>query len=79
MTTSPPRQSAEQFARPNGKVSCRNSFVTGLPVSRKTGVGLIACGSARWKIEDETFNVLNNNGDNLVQTIIAGLAPPKTA
>jgi hypothetical protein len=48
-------------------------------VNRKTGVERMACGSARWKIEDETFNVLNNNGDNLVRTIIAGVPPPKTA
>ena len=45
-----------------GEVTYRNSFITDLPVSRDTVAELSACGRARWKIENETFNVLKNNG-----------------
>jgi hypothetical protein len=48
-----------------GKVTYRNSFVTDLPVGPETVVEMAACGRARWKIENETFNVLKNNGYNL--------------
>jgi hypothetical protein len=42
-----------------------NSFVTDLPVTAGTIAALAACGRARWKIENETFNVLKTNGYNL--------------
>ena len=45
-----------------GRVTYRNSFITDLPVNRDTVAELAACGRARWKIENETFNVLKNNG-----------------
>jgi hypothetical protein len=48
-----------------GERTYRNSFVTDLTVDKKTVVELAACGRARWKIENETFNVLKNNGYNL--------------
>jgi hypothetical protein len=48
-----------------GETTYRNSFVTDLPVAADTVVELAACGRARWKIENETFNVLKNNGYNL--------------
>ena len=48
-----------------GNVTCRNSFVTDLAVDRSNAAGLAACGRARWKIENETFNVLKNNGYHL--------------
>jgi hypothetical protein len=54
-----------EIAKPNGKVTWRNSFVTNLPVNRQTAADLVACGRARWKIENETFNVLKNNGYHL--------------
>lgn len=54
-----------EIARPNGKVTYRNSFVTDLPVNRQTVAEIAACGRARWKIENETFNVLKTNGYNL--------------
>jgi hypothetical protein len=43
----------------------RNSFVTDLEVGPDTVVDLAACGRARWKIENESFNVLKNNGYHL--------------
>ena len=63
-----------------GETTYRNSFVTSsfgnagvpptkretdLPVGPDTVVELAACGRARWRIENETFNVLKNKGYNL--------------
>lgn len=48
-----------------GETTYRNSFVTDLPVGPDNVVELAACGRARWKIENETFNVLKNKGYNL--------------
>ena len=42
-----------------------NSFVTDLAITSATVAELAACGRARWKIENETFNVLKTNGYNL--------------
>jgi hypothetical protein len=42
-----------------------NSFVTDLPVTAGTVADLAACGRARWKIENETFNVLKTHGYHL--------------
>ena len=49
----------------NGKRTYHNSFVTDLPVAPGTVAELAACGRARWKIENETFNVLKCGGYNL--------------
>jgi hypothetical protein len=48
-----------------GKRTYYNSFVTDLAVTAETVAELAACGRARWKIENETFNVLKTNGYNL--------------
>jgi hypothetical protein len=48
-----------------GAVTYRNSFITDLEVGPDTVVDLAACGRARWKIENESFNVLKNNGYHL--------------
>jgi len=48
-----------------GKLTYRNSFVTSLPVGPDTVEELAACARARWKIENETFNVLKNGGYHL--------------
>jgi hypothetical protein len=48
-----------------GKRTYYNSFVTDLPVTAGSVAELAACGRARWKIENETFNVLKTNGYNL--------------
>jgi hypothetical protein len=42
-----------------------NSFITDLEVGPDTVVDLAACSRARWKLENESFNVLKNNGYNL--------------
>lgn len=49
----------------NGKRTYHNSFVTDLAVSADTVAELAVCGRARWKIENETFNVLKTGGYNL--------------
>jgi hypothetical protein len=56
---------AIEITGPDGQVTYRNSFVTDLAVDRHTVVELIACGRARWKIENETFNTLKTKGYNL--------------
>jgi hypothetical protein len=48
-----------------GKLTYRNSLITDLPVSRETVAERAACGRARWKIENETFNVLKTGGYHL--------------
>jgi hypothetical protein len=49
----------------NGKKTYDGAFVTSLPISRDNVVELVACARARWKIENESFNVLKNNGYHL--------------
>jgi len=49
----------------NGKRAYYNSFITDLPVTAAVVAELAACGRARWKIENETFNVLKTGGYNL--------------
>ena len=39
--------------------------MTDLPITAETVAELAAAGRARWKIENETFNVLKSNGYNL--------------
>jgi hypothetical protein len=48
-----------------GALTYRNSFITDLPVGPDTVADLAACGRARWKIENESFNVLKNKGYHL--------------
>jgi hypothetical protein len=54
-----------EIRNPAGQVTYRNSFITDLPVERDTVTELAACGRARWKIENETFNVLKTSGYHL--------------
>ena len=48
-----------------GKVTYTNSFVTDLAVDATTVAELAACGRARWKIENETFNTMKTKGYHL--------------
>ena len=54
-----------EISRPGGRVTCRNGFVTDLDVTHDNVAEIAACGRARWKIENETFNVPETNGYNL--------------
>ena len=48
-----------------GKVTYDGAFLTSLKVTRDNIAEIAACARARWKIENETFNVLKNNGYHL--------------
>ncbi len=48
-----------------GVVKYRTALVTSLPVAKDNVADIVACGRARWKIENETFNVLKNHGYEL--------------
>jgi hypothetical protein len=54
-----------EIVDPAGKITYRNSFVTDLPVTAANVADLAACGRARWKIENESFNTLKTKGYNL--------------
>jgi hypothetical protein len=54
-----------EIADAAGAVTYRNSFITDLPVNRKTVPRRAACGRARWKIENGSFNVMKTQGYNL--------------
>jgi len=54
-----------QSAKPGGAVTYRGAFVTNLPVHRGNVAELARCARARWKIENETFNVLKQHGYHL--------------
>jgi hypothetical protein len=45
-----------------GKVTYRNSWVTDISVNADNIVELVKAGRCRWKIENETFNTLKNQG-----------------
>jgi hypothetical protein len=45
-----------------GHATYSSAFVTSLPVTRDTVAEIVACARARWKIENESFNVLKCNG-----------------
>jgi len=48
-----------------GKTTYDGAFVTSLPIGKDNVAELVACARARWKIENETFNVLKNHGYHL--------------
>src|SRR5580704_7529740 len=48
-----------------GRTTYEGAFVTSLEVSRETVAEIAACARARWKIENESFNILKNNGYHL--------------
>lgn len=48
-----------------GAVRYRNSFITDWPISADNVAGLVSAGRARWKIENQSNNVLKNRGYHL--------------
>jgi hypothetical protein len=48
-----------------GKVTYDGAFVTSLPITADSVVEIAACARARWKVENEGFNVLKSNGYHL--------------
>jgi len=51
-----------QLVAKTGKVTYKNSWVTDIEVDENNVVTLVKGGRARWKIENETFNTLKNQG-----------------
>ena len=49
----------------NGKVTYHNSWVTDIETSKDNVRDLVRAGRSRWKIENETFNTLKNQGYHL--------------
>jgi hypothetical protein len=49
----------------NGNVKRRFSWVTDLEITRENAFDIMRAGRARWRIENETFNTLKNQGYNL--------------
>jgi hypothetical protein len=66
-----------EIINPRGEITYRNSFVTDLPVGPDNVVELAACGRARWKIENETFNILKNKGYNFEHSFGHGKQNPR--
>ena len=52
----------EYWLQANQKVTYHNSWVTDIKVGKNNIVELVQAGRARWKIENETFNTLKNQG-----------------
>ena len=48
-----------------GAVKYKTALVTSLDVTKENVAEIVACGRARWKIENESFNVLKNHGYEL--------------
>jgi hypothetical protein len=48
-----------------GKTTYRGAFVTSLTITPENVAEIGACARARWKIENESFNVLKNHGYHL--------------
>ncbi len=54
-----------QILDAKGKVTYTMAWITSLPVSRANVAEIVACGRARWKIENESFNAMKNHGYEL--------------
>ncbi len=52
----------EYWLQVGEKITYHNSWVTDIHVHRNNIVELVKSGRARWKIENETFNTLKNQG-----------------
>jgi len=48
-----------------GKTTYRGAFVTSLAINPENVAEIVACARARWKIENESFNVMKNHGYHL--------------
>lgn len=46
----------------SGKITYRNSWITDIPITKENAVTLAKAGRCRWKIENECFNTLKNQG-----------------
>jgi hypothetical protein len=56
---------AFEIVDPKGRVKYSMAWVTSLAVTKYNVAEIVACGRARWKIENESFNVMKNHGYEL--------------
>ena len=54
--------SMEIVRQKDQKLTYRNTFITSLDINHDNVEVLADCGRSRWKIENESFNLLKNNG-----------------
>ncbi len=54
-----------QIIDAKGKLKYSMAWATSLPVDKENVAQIVACGRARWKVENENFNVLKNHGYEL--------------
>jgi len=54
-----------QILNAKGEVTYKTALVTSLTVSKANVAEIVVCGRARWKIENQSFNVLKNHGYEL--------------
>jgi len=54
-----------QYSKKTNKVSYHNTWVTDFTLTKENAYIIMRGGRARWKIENETFNTLKNQGYNL--------------
>jgi hypothetical protein len=54
-----------QIISKEGKVNYKNSWVTDIAIDQDNIVMMVKGGRAHWKIENETFNTLKNQGYHL--------------
>jgi hypothetical protein len=54
-----------QIVDDKGRVTYSSAWITSLPVSKQNVAEIVACARARWKIENESFNVMKNHGYEL--------------
>jgi hypothetical protein len=50
---------------PAGKQTYHNDFIVDFPITSKNVAEIGSCGRSRWKVENETFNVLKTKGYHL--------------
>jgi hypothetical protein len=55
----------EYWLTVDSKLTYHNSWVTDVPVNTDNVIELVLAGRSRWKIENETFNTLKNQGYHL--------------
>lgn len=55
----------EEMDRRTGKTLYKSAWITDLPLSAEKMPEMVATARARWKVENETFNTLKNQGYNL--------------
>jgi hypothetical protein len=48
-----------------GRVTYSSAWIASLPISKHNVAEIVACARARWKIENESFNVMKNHGYEL--------------